>query len=251
MAAGPRPALPARNPQLLPLGVPARGRRPRSARPAGVVRNHAQPPGRNSPSAPRWRGGQGPRPRDGVRTSRPGVHRQRHRPYPRCRRFRAGRRLGPWRLGCTRPGRQHLRELRRRLRPLPGAFVLPAGDLPATGRAEEPVRPDQPVPAEPEHRPHRVTPETRTRPRGAVMASRNVENHRAGHEAFNQRDFEAMTKHYAESIAWADHPQSRTFTTPQQFTDEFLAGWVRASSDIRIVGSRYLDGGETVVCTFT
>ena len=60
-----------------------------------------------------------------------------------------------------------------------------------------------------------------------------------------------MTKHYAESIAWTDHPQSRTFTTPQQFTDEFLAGWIQASSDIRIVGSRYLDGGDTVVCTFT
>ena len=83
------------------------------------------------------------------------------------------------------------------------------------------------------------------------MASRNVENHRAGHEAFNQRDFDSMTKHYAESIAWTDHPQSRTFTTPQQFTDEFLAGWIQASSDIRIVGSRYLDGGDTVVCTFT
>jgi steroid delta-isomerase-like uncharacterized protein len=83
------------------------------------------------------------------------------------------------------------------------------------------------------------------------MASRNVENHRAGHEAFNQRDFEAMTKHYAESIAWTDHPQSRTFTTPQQFTDEFLAGWIQASSDIRIVDPRYLDGGDTVVCTFT
>jgi steroid delta-isomerase-like uncharacterized protein len=83
------------------------------------------------------------------------------------------------------------------------------------------------------------------------MASRNVENYRAGHEAFNRRDFEAMTKHYAESIAWTDHPQSRTFTTPQQFTDEFLAAWVQASQDIRIVGPRYLDAGETVVCTFT
>ncbi len=83
------------------------------------------------------------------------------------------------------------------------------------------------------------------------MASRNVENYRAGHEAFNQRDFEAMTKHYAEGIAWTDHPQSRTFTTPRQFTEEFLAGWVQASQDIRIVGPRYLDAGETVVCTFT
>lgn len=83
------------------------------------------------------------------------------------------------------------------------------------------------------------------------MASRNVENYRAGHEAFNQRDFEAMTKHYAESIAWTDHPQSRTFTTPRQFAEEFLAGWVQASRDIRIVGPRYLDAGETVVSTFT
>jgi hypothetical protein len=32
------------------------------------------------------------------------------------------------------------------------------------------------------------------------MASRNVETYRAG-PTFNQRDFEAMTKHYADSIA--------------------------------------------------
>ena len=45
------------------------------------------------------------------------------------------------------------------------------------------------------------------------MESRNAEIYRAGHEAFNQRDFEAMTKHYADSIAWIDHPQGRTFRT--------------------------------------
>jgi hypothetical protein len=49
------------------------------------------------------------------------------------------------------------------------------------------------------------------------MASRNVETSRAGHEAFNQRDFEAMTKQYADRIAWTDHSQGRTFTTPQEF----------------------------------
>jgi hypothetical protein len=31
------------------------------------------------------------------------------------------------------------------------------------------------------------------------MASSNVETYRAGHEAFNQRDFEAMTKRCADS----------------------------------------------------
>jgi steroid delta-isomerase-like uncharacterized protein len=83
------------------------------------------------------------------------------------------------------------------------------------------------------------------------MAARNVEAHRAGHEAFNQRDFETMTSQYADSISWSDHAQGRTFTTPQEFRDEFLAGWVRSSSDIRVSDPRYLDAGEAVVCTFT
>ena len=83
------------------------------------------------------------------------------------------------------------------------------------------------------------------------MESRNVETYRAGHEAFNVRDFEAMTTRYADTIAWTDHPQGRTFTTPQEFKDDFLAGWVAASSDIRITGPRYFDAGQAVVCTFT
>jgi steroid delta-isomerase-like uncharacterized protein len=83
------------------------------------------------------------------------------------------------------------------------------------------------------------------------MAASNVERHRAGHEAFNRRDFEAMTTHYAHGIAWTDHAQGRTFRTPQEFRDDFLPGWVRASSDIRITQPRYLDAGQTVVCTFT
>ena len=83
------------------------------------------------------------------------------------------------------------------------------------------------------------------------MASRNIETHRAGHKAFNQRDFEAMTKHYADSISWTDHAQGRTFTTRQDFRDDFLPGWVRTSSDIRITGPRYIDADQTSVCTFT
>ena len=83
------------------------------------------------------------------------------------------------------------------------------------------------------------------------MASRNVETYRAGHEAFNVRDFEAMTRDYAESITWTDHSQGRTFRTPQEFRDDFLAGWVAASRDIRITEASYVDAGPTVVCTFT
>ena len=83
------------------------------------------------------------------------------------------------------------------------------------------------------------------------MQSRNAETYRAGHEAFNQRDFVAMTSQYAESISWTDHSQGRAFTTPREFRADFLAGWVTASADIKITGPRYIDAGQTVVCTFT
>jgi ketosteroid isomerase-like protein len=83
------------------------------------------------------------------------------------------------------------------------------------------------------------------------MPSRNVNTYRAGHEAFNQRDFAAMTRHYADNIAWSDHSQDRTFRTPGEFRDDFLPGWVTASSDIRITDPRYIDARDTVVCTFT
>lgn len=83
------------------------------------------------------------------------------------------------------------------------------------------------------------------------MTSRNVETYRAGHEAFNDREFGAVTKQYADSIAWTDHAQGRTFSTPQEFRDEFLAGWIASSSDLRIADPRYFDAGQTVVCLFT
>jgi steroid delta-isomerase-like uncharacterized protein len=83
------------------------------------------------------------------------------------------------------------------------------------------------------------------------MTASNLDTYRAGHQAFNRRDFEAMTRSYAGSIAWTDHAQGRTFRTPQEFRDDFLTGWVRASTDIRITDPRYLDAGQTGVCTFT
>ncbi len=83
------------------------------------------------------------------------------------------------------------------------------------------------------------------------MTSRNIETYRAGHEAFNRRDFEAMVKEYANSIGWTDHSQGVTFRTPQEFKDQFLAGWVRAFSDARVTDARYIDAGETVVSRFT
>jgi len=83
------------------------------------------------------------------------------------------------------------------------------------------------------------------------MGSNNVETHRAGHEAFNRRDFGAMVEEYAESISWTDHSRGVTFTTPQEFTDDFVEGWIRSSSDCRVTDARYTDAGEVVIAQFT
>lgn len=83
------------------------------------------------------------------------------------------------------------------------------------------------------------------------MESRNVQAHRAGHEAFNRRDFGAMVKEYADSISWTDQARGITFRTPQEFRDDFLKGWVQASSDCQVADARYTDAGDMVVARFT
>jgi steroid delta-isomerase-like uncharacterized protein len=83
------------------------------------------------------------------------------------------------------------------------------------------------------------------------MESRNVETYRAGHEAFNRRDFDAMVERYAESIRWIDHAQGITFRTPEEFKNDFLERWIQASSDCQVVDAEYTEAGEMVVARFT
>jgi steroid delta-isomerase-like uncharacterized protein len=87
--------------------------------------------------------------------------------------------------------------------------------------------------------------------KGVVMESSNVETHRAGHEAFNRRDFDALVRKYAENISWTDRARGSTFRTPQQFKDEFLQGWVEVSSDCQVTDARYTDADGMVVARFT
>jgi steroid delta-isomerase-like uncharacterized protein len=83
------------------------------------------------------------------------------------------------------------------------------------------------------------------------MESRNVKAHRAGHEAFNRRDFGAMVTEYAGSIRWIDQARGVTFSTPEEFKSDFLEGWTRASSDCQVTDARYADAGDSVVARFT
>jgi steroid delta-isomerase-like uncharacterized protein len=83
------------------------------------------------------------------------------------------------------------------------------------------------------------------------VGSSNLDAHRAGHEAFNRRDFTAMVERYAESITWTDRARGVTFRTPKTFESDFLAGWISASSDCRVTDARYTDAGDMVVAQFT
>jgi steroid delta-isomerase-like uncharacterized protein len=83
------------------------------------------------------------------------------------------------------------------------------------------------------------------------VGSSNVDTHRAGHEAFNRRDFTAMVARYADHITWTDHARGLTFETPEAFESDFLQGWVQASSDCRVTDTRYTDAGDMVVARFT
>jgi steroid delta-isomerase-like uncharacterized protein len=83
------------------------------------------------------------------------------------------------------------------------------------------------------------------------MASSNVDTYRAGHEAFNRRDFGAMVEEYADRITWTDHARGVTFTTPRQFEQDFLREWIGASSDCEVTDARYTAAGQTVVARFT
>src|SRR4029453_3110853 len=91
----------------------------------------------------------------------------------------------------------------------------------------------------------------RIRNKGGAMESRNVETYRAGHEAFNRRDFDAMVKEYAETISWIDQARGITFRTPAEVEEEFLKGGIQAASDCQVPSARYTDAGETVVARFT
>jgi len=84
---------------------------------------------------------------------------------------------------------------------------------------------------------------------GGSWKSSNVKTYRAGHEAFNQRDFVAMTRQYADSISWTDHSQAG-HSGRRQESRRVPGGWV---GPLPTSGSPpcYIDAGQTVVCTFT
>lgn len=78
------------------------------------------------------------------------------------------------------------------------------------------------------------------------MASGNVETHRAAHQAFNRRDFDAVVAAMAENVTYEDRARNLTFRGRAGFK-EFMQGWVTALSDVKVVDQTYIDAGDVVV----
>lgn len=81
------------------------------------------------------------------------------------------------------------------------------------------------------------------------MASSNVEAHRAAHDAWNRRDFDAVVSRIAPTIDFFDHARKQQLTTPGEFK-QWVTLWAEMFSDGRITDTTYLDAGDTVVAQF-
>jgi steroid delta-isomerase-like uncharacterized protein len=82
------------------------------------------------------------------------------------------------------------------------------------------------------------------------MASSNVETHRAAHEAWNARDFDAIIDKMASSIDYTDHARAIEIKTREDFR-AWITEWAEALSNGAIVDARYTDAGNTSIARFT
>lgn len=82
------------------------------------------------------------------------------------------------------------------------------------------------------------------------MAARNVETFRAAHEAFNEREFDAVLERMTKDAVYHDRARGEVYRGRDGFR-QFLEGWTEAFSDGRVTEPTYTDGGDTVVALFT
>lgn len=79
--------------------------------------------------------------------------------------------------------------------------------------------------------------------------SNNIKNHKAGHEAFNKRDFAAATDLFRPELEYLDIPRGITLKTSTEWST-WAQAWASAFSDAKITDARYIDGGDTTVALF-
>lgn len=77
----------------------------------------------------------------------------------------------------------------------------------------------------------------------------NVETLRNAHNAFSQHKLDEVMSLMAEDVTVVDHGRGQTATTREEFR-----GWMESffsmASDIRLVDTHYIEGGEWVTARF-
>jgi hypothetical protein len=82
------------------------------------------------------------------------------------------------------------------------------------------------------------------------MSTRNVQTVRAFHAAFDGRRLDAVSKLLAPSFAYEDEAHG-TVVDRNEFAARSMDSWLGGIGDAQISDARYVDGGDTVVATFT
>jgi steroid delta-isomerase-like uncharacterized protein len=81
------------------------------------------------------------------------------------------------------------------------------------------------------------------------MASSNASAIKGAHDAFNSRDWKAMSAVVADDCVWIDGRGQR-YDGPDAFANDYSKAWADAFSDAEVTEAQYYDAGDTVVAEF-
>jgi hypothetical protein len=73
--------------------------------------------------------------------------------------------------------------------------------------------------------------------------------HRKAHEAFNARDWAAMSDLVSPEVMYEDQARGITMKSRDEFID-WLKGWAAGMSDATPADPNYMDSGEYSICRF-
>ena len=78
----------------------------------------------------------------------------------------------------------------------------------------------------------------------------NTETYRRAHEAFNRRDWVAVTSNFSANSEYVDEARGVTLKGPDEFADYLRDNWLASFSDAQVTRPSYIDGGAAVVSQY-
>jgi steroid delta-isomerase-like uncharacterized protein len=79
----------------------------------------------------------------------------------------------------------------------------------------------------------------------------NIDRHQTAHEAFNRRDWDAVTNYYAPNAEYTDMARGTTAKGGAEIVDYLRDNWVQAFSDAAVTEAHYHEAGDCSISEFT